>query len=98
MKDSMRTRKAYLSLAALAGVSALVATPMTASAAVLFYTGGNGTLWSSATSFTPNATPGASDSVSMSNTAGTNTFDLATRSLWGHWAWLPEPWMQAAPL
>lgn len=79
MKDSMKTRKACLSLATLAGVSALVATPPTASAALLFYTGGNGTSWSSATSFTPNATPVASDDVSMRNSAaGTNTFDLAT--------------------
>jgi len=76
MKNIPRTLLGFKLIAALALASAGVSSLQ---AQLLFYTGGNGTLWSTATSFTPNATPVANDNISMRNTAiGTNTFDLAT--------------------
>jgi len=42
------------------------------------YTGANGTLWSDTASWNPTVVPISGDDVSMRNTAGTNTFDLAT--------------------
>jgi len=82
MKDSMKTRKACLSLATLAGVSALVAAPMTASAAIATWDyGANPNLtWANNTNWSNNTAGVVTNDDVVFNATGSGTTTVMNKS------------------